>query len=96
MNELDLFRDFNRGVAAPSGDARRQASASLTGAIEGEHRRRTGHGPLRRLRSRPGGVALAFLALAGVAVAALLVGSPWKRSPGFLERAQAALAPPAG
>lgn len=96
MNELDLFRDLNRGVAAPSGDARRRASASLTGAIEGEHRRRTGHGPLGRVPRRPRGVALAFVALAGVAVAALLVGSPWKRSPGFLERAQAALAPPAG
>jgi hypothetical protein len=95
MNELDLFREFNRGVAAPSGDARRRASASLTEAIEGEHRQRTGHSPLGLVRRRPRGVALAFVALAGVAVAALLVGSPWKSSPGFLERAQA-LAPPAG
>jgi len=32
--------------------------------------------------------------LAGAAAAALFVSAPWKDSPGFLERAQAALAPP--
>ena len=32
MDELDLFRDFRRGVAAPSDDARRRASARLATA----------------------------------------------------------------
>jgi hypothetical protein len=39
---------------------------------------------------------LALAVVAGAAVAALFVGSPWKSSPGFLERAQAAVAPPEG
>ena len=39
---------------------------------------------------------LAFVVVAGAAALALLVGSPWKDSPGFLERAQAALTPPSG
>jgi hypothetical protein len=33
MNELDLFRDFRRGVAPPSSDAKDRASARLAGAI---------------------------------------------------------------
>jgi len=94
MDELDLFRDFRRGVAAPSGDAQRRASARLTSAIEGRHAR--GTGVARLIRRRPGRTALAFAALAGVTAAALFVSTPWKSSPGFLERAQAALTPPAG
>src|SRR3990170_4383137 len=94
MDELDLFRDFRRGVAAPSGDAQRRASARLTSAIEGQHGR--GTGVLRPIRQRPGRTALAFAALAGATAAALFVSIPWKSSPGFLERAQAALTPPAG
>jgi Tol biopolymer transport system component len=34
MNELDLFRDFSRGVAAPSAEAQRRASALLSGAFD--------------------------------------------------------------
>jgi hypothetical protein len=41
-------------------------------------------------------VAVAFVALTVVAVAGLFVDAPWKSSPGFLERAQAALTPPEG
>ena len=94
MDDLDLFREFRRGVAAPSGDAQRRASARLTSAIEGRHAR--GTGVARLIRQRPGRTALAFAALAGVTAAALFVSTPWKSSPGFLERAQAALTPPAG
>ena len=35
MDELDLFRDFRSGVAAPSGDAQRRASALLASAVDG-------------------------------------------------------------
>ena len=34
MNELDLFRDFCRGVAAPSAEAQRRASARLASALD--------------------------------------------------------------
>jgi TolB protein len=34
MNELDLFRDFCRGVATPSADAQRRASARLASALD--------------------------------------------------------------
>ena len=34
MNELDLFRDFCRGVAAPSPDAQRRASVRLESALD--------------------------------------------------------------
>jgi hypothetical protein len=57
-----------------------------------ENPRRPETGLFRRRLAR---AALAFVALAVVAAAALLVGAPWKSSPGFLERAQAGLAPPA-
>lgn len=96
MDELDLFRDFNRSVASPNEDARRRASASLTTTIEGERRPATRDLPRIRLRR----AAIAPLALAAalgvVAVAALFIDSPWKSSPGFLQRAQAALTPPEG
>jgi hypothetical protein len=39
---------------------------------------------------------LAFAAVAAAAAVALFVSTPWANSPGFLERAQAALTPPAG
>jgi hypothetical protein len=94
MDELDLFRDFRRGVAAPSRDAQRRASARLTSAIESRHGR--GTRVLRLIRQRPGRSALALAALAGATAAALFVSTPWKSSPGFLEKAQAALVPPAG
>ena len=41
-------------------------------------------------------LALTAAAVAVVAVAALLFAAPWSSSPGFLERAEAALTPPAG
>jgi hypothetical protein len=51
---------------------------------------------LRAIRRRPGRTTLAVASVAGAAVAALFVGSPWNSPPGFLERAQAALTPPPG
>ena len=94
MDELDLFREFRQGVADPSADARRRASARLTTAIEDQLRWRAGIPQL--LRRRPGRIVLTFAALAGATAAALFVSAPWQSSPGFLERAQAALTPPAG
>ena len=53
MDELDLFRNFRQGVAAPSPDARRRASARLASALEVPMRReqatRAHHGGRRRL-----------------------------------------------
>jgi hypothetical protein len=95
MDELDLFRDFNSRASGPSGEAQRRALAGLTRAIEGE-RGRSGTRPLRRPRRRLAGFAVAFLALAGAGVTALALDAPWQSSPGFLEQAQAALAPPDG
>jgi pimeloyl-ACP methyl ester carboxylesterase len=37
MNELDRFRDFRRGVAPPSSDAKERASALLGRAVAGAH-----------------------------------------------------------
>ena len=51
---------------------------------------------LRAVRRRPGRTALAFAAVAGAAVAALFVSSPWKTPPGFLEQVEAAITPRAG
>ena len=51
---------------------------------------------LRAVRRRPGRTTLAVAAVAGAAVAALFVSSPWKGSPGFLEEVRAAIAPRAG
>jgi hypothetical protein len=91
MDELDLFRDFRTGVAAPSEDAERRASARLGRAVEGGPSRRTG--ALHLIARRPGYSALALVALAGATAAALFLSAPWNDSPGFLERAQAALTP---
>jgi hypothetical protein len=90
MDELELFRDFRRGVAAPSEDARRRASAWR--AAGGERRSRTS--VLRLITTRPAYSVLALTALAGATAAALFLSNPWSDSPGFLERAEAALAPP--
>jgi hypothetical protein len=49
--------------------------------------------PRHRLRNR---LLLAAAALPVAAAVALFFTAPWKSSPGFLERAQAALAPPEG
>jgi hypothetical protein len=51
---------------------------------------------LRAVRGRPGRTTLAFAVLAVAVGVALFVSTPWQTSPGFLERAQAALTPPAG
>jgi hypothetical protein len=52
---------------------------------------------LRAVRRRPGRTTLAFAAVVGATAAAVLfLSTPWQSSPGFLERAQAALTPPPG
>ena len=51
---------------------------------------------LRAARRRPGRAALSFAAVVGAAAAALIVSSPWKTPPGFLEQVQAAITPRAG
>ena len=94
MDELDLFRDFRRDVAAPTADAERRATARLTSAIEGRHW--PGTRILRPIRKRPARAALAFAAVAVASAIALFVSTPWKTAPAFLERAEAALTPPAG
>lgn len=94
MAELDCFQDFRSGVAAPSEDARRRAAARLQGAIEGKHRHE--RGTMLLVRRRPGRTLLALAALATAGGIALFVNAPWRSSPGFLERAQAALTPPVG
>jgi hypothetical protein len=43
MNELDLFRDFRRGVAPPSSDAKDRASARLASAVARAHTASTRH-----------------------------------------------------
>lgn len=94
MAELDRFQDFRSGIAAPSEVARRRAAARLQGAIEGKHRH--GRGTMLLVRRRPGRTVLALAALATAVGTALFISTPSKNSPGFLERAQAALTPPAG
>jgi len=103
MDELDLFRDFRSGAAPARAEARRRASARLAGAID--HERSLEHavderpariGIVRWTMTRPAYVGLAFLALASAAAAALFLNTPWKASPGFLERAEAALPTPNG
>jgi hypothetical protein len=104
MDELDLFREFRSGVAAASEDAQRQASARLAQAMGEEARRAAAAndrktrlaGLLRLIRTRPRSSALAFGTLVAAAAAALFLSAPWSSSPGFLERAEAALTPPAG
>ena len=91
MDELDLFRDFRRRVAAPSAEARLRASARLADGVG----RRSRANVLRLVGRRPGYSLLAVTALAGVTGAALFLGGPRSDSPGFLERAEAALTPPA-
>jgi anti-sigma-K factor RskA len=93
VDELDLFRDLGAPMA-PSDDVRRRASARLVAAIERE--RASSAGFARRFARHRYGV-LAFAAALVVASAtALFFLAPWASSPGFLERAQAALTPSAG
>ena len=65
MNELDLFRDFCRGVAAPSPHARRRASARLESALD-EVVGREKAARLRHGRRRWRAVALAAVILVAV------------------------------
>jgi hypothetical protein len=94
MDELDLFRNFRRGVAARSEDAQRRAFALLRHEVDREQRR--GRRVLRRIGRRATYRALALAALAGATATALFISTPWSNSPTFLERARAALTPPAG
>lgn len=94
MDELDIFRGFRSGVAAPSADAERRAALRLTDAIEGGQG--WGARVLCAVRRRPGRTTLALALVAGAAAAALFVSAPWKTSPGFLEQVQAAVTPPEG
>ena len=93
MDELDLFRDLGGGPVAPSDDVRRRAAARLDAAIQRERTSSAGSAP-RLARPRYG--VLAFAAALVAAGATALFLAPWSSSPGFLERAQAALTPSAG
>ena len=64
MTELDLFPDFNCGVAAPSAEAQRRASARLTGALDEVVGREKAAG-LRHSRRRWPLVAVAAVILVG-------------------------------
>jgi len=65
MDELDLFRNFRRGVATPSADAQRQASARLATALEeATGREQAAH--LHRGRRRWRAVALSTVILVAV------------------------------
>ena len=70
MAELDLFRNFRRGVAAPSPDARRRASARLASALQeatGREQAARLHQGRRRWRA---------VALAAVILVAVLLVTP--------------------
>src|SRR5580765_1839104 len=101
MDELNPFREFRSGAAPPREEARQRASARLARAIDFERalERAVDEQPervgiVRWALKRPAYVALASLALVGAAAAALFLSPPWNDSPGFLARAQAALAAP--
>ena len=64
MAELDLFRNFRRGVAAPSADAHRRASARLARALD----EATGGKHGTRMRVRGGRRRLVVLAAAVLVV----------------------------
>lgn len=85
MDELDLFREFRSGVAAPSEGAEQRARSRLTSELRAHPPRGTA---TRRL------LALGVAVLSGATVTALWISTPWHSSPGFLERAEAALTPP--
>ena len=68
MVELDLFRNFRRGVAAPTQDAQRRASARLASALD------EATGGEQRTRVRPIGRRRRVVALAA-AVLVVVVGA---------------------
>ena len=72
MNELDLFRDFRRGVAPPSSDAKGRASARLAGAVAGARVASTDRRRLRGSRAHAGGRRRRLVLLAAGALVALV------------------------
>lgn len=81
-------------MSDPVGDLKQE----LLAAAERRHAYPTVPAGRERLRGHPGRnrLLLAAATLPIAAAAALLFTAPWNSSPGFLERAQAALTPPAG
>jgi hypothetical protein len=81
-------------MSDPVGDLKRE----LLAAAERQQGRVAVSAGHRRLLARLAGkrLLLTSATLAVAAAATLLVTTPWSTSPGFLERAQAALMPPAG
>lgn len=103
MPKLDQVREFRHAAAPATDEARRRAHERLTQAIAAETQLDTAVGdkPTQRMsigrwivKRRTSVLALGLLVAAGAA--ALFVSAPWQNSPGFLERAEAALTPPAG
>src|SRR5436309_587693 len=72
MNELDLFRDFRRGVAPPSRDAKDRASALLAGAVAGAHTANTHRRRLRGLLADAGGRRRRLVLVAAAALVVLV------------------------
>jgi hypothetical protein len=72
MNELDLFREFRRGVAPPSSDAKDRASALLAGAIAGTQMASTHRRRLRGSLAHAGGRRRRLVLLAVGALVALV------------------------
>jgi hypothetical protein len=72
MNELDLFRDFRRGVAPPSSEAKDRASARLADAVTGAHTPSTRRRRLGRSLDHAGGRRRRIVLLAAGALVALV------------------------
>src|SRR6266498_1353575 len=72
MNELDRFRDFRRGVAPPSGDAKGRASARLAGAIAGAHTAGAHRRSLRGSLAHAGGRRRRVVLVAAAALVAVV------------------------
>jgi pimeloyl-ACP methyl ester carboxylesterase len=72
MNELDLFRNFRRGVAPPSSDAKRRASAVLAGAVAGAHMASTHRRRFRGSLAHAGGRRRRLVLLAAAALVAFV------------------------
>jgi hypothetical protein len=72
MNELDLFRDFRRGVAPPSSDARGRASVLLAAAVAGVHMASTDRRRPRGSLAHAGGRRRRLVLLAAGALVALV------------------------
>jgi hypothetical protein len=98
-HDLDLLREHLPTPDAPSGDAKQRASARLAQAMRDDARRATNGKAQqtlaarfpRLIRTRPRSGVLALATLVAATALALFVSAPWKDSPGFLDRAQAAL-----